>query len=1059
MNSPLASLVNSADLGLFHRMLDALPAAAYTCGEDGVIEYFNRHAAELWGREPKLRDRADQFCGSLKLFSADGEPIPHEQCGMAKALRENTEFNGEKIVIERPDGHRMTALSYASPIRNAGGEVVGAVNVLVDVSESEGAASERRLLAAIVDSSEDAIVSKSLDGVILSWNAGAERLFGHSAAEVLGKNIMLLIPTERQNEEAEILARIRRGERIAAFETVRLTKAGRRIEVSLSISPIRDEQGRIVGASKIARDMSARKRAEQAFAESEQRFRRFMQYLPGLAWIKDKDGRYVFINDSAERAFGHVRDDVYGRTDFDLFPPETAAQFRVNDERAVASGAVVEAIETLVQADGLHHSLVSKFPIPGTNGRSLMVGGVAIDVTQRINAEAALRESESRFRDMADHAPALIWVNSLAGCEFVNREYLRFLGLPLEEIQGRKWAEYVHPDDVDDYVAIYERAMADGVPFEAEFRFRRADGEYRWMHSSGVPRFAGDGVLVGYVGCSVDIDDAKRASESLRAVKEALSVQLADMRRLHEMSVRLSTTLELQPILDETLRTAAAIEGAEMALLSLYDPRRRMLEARASLGFSEESLALLKEVAPGLGACGASFSRERRVVVDDVETDPVFEPFRDAARQAGFRAVHSTPLITRRGNVVGVLTTHFRRPRRPTDREIHLIDLCARQAVDFIENARLYEELREADRRKDAFLATLAHELRNPLAPISNAFQFLRMEGQLSANATRVLDIMEQQTHHLVRLVDDLLEVSRITRNKIELRRETVDLASLVLSAVETSRPAVEAAGHQLAITLPPTPVSLFADPVRITQAIANLLNNAAKFTEPGGQIWLSAKRDNGDAIVTVRDSGIGIATEALSRVFDMFAQADRSLNRTKGGLGLGLTLAKSLVQMHGGDIMARSEGNGRGSEFTVRLPAIAEDNRADAATGAQAEESLPPRNVLIVDDSDAARYVLGKLLQRMGQQVRTTSDAAEAIKMALADRPDLIISDIAMPEMDGYEFARRLRDHAELSDITLVALTGYGQESDRQLAKSAGFDHHLTKPVSADALRELLRR
>lgn len=1059
MNMAPAPPFNVSDVGLFHRLLDALPAAAYMCDRDGLVTYYNRRAAEIWGRAPRLNDPGDRFCGSFKLFTLDGDSISRDACWMARALAEKREYTGQEVVIERPDGTRVTVLAHISPVCNSTGEVCGAVNVLVDVSERRQATEDRALLAAIVDSSEDAIVSKTLEGIILSWNAGAQRLFGYSAEEVVGGSITRIIPPDRLSEETNILARLRRGERIESFETVRVRKDGTFVDVSLTISPVRDANGRIIGASKIARDVSRRKRAERALADSEQRFARFMRHLPGLAWIKDLDGRYVFVNDGAERAFGRPIEQICGRTDGELFDPQTAAKFRENDARALASGGGIEAIETLNHADGLHHSIVSKFPIPGADGRPAMVGGMAIDITERVKIEDALRESESRFRHMADHVPALIWVTKQDSCDYVNREYLRFLGRPLEAVQGDDWVQFVHPSDRGAYVEGFREAVAAGTPFHAEFRFRRADGEYRWMRSSGVPRFTADGSLIGYVGCSIDIEDAKRSSENLYAVKNALADQLADLRRLHDMSVRLSKSLELQPILEETLRTAAAIEGTEMGLLSLCDAQRTRLEIRASIGFDETFLAAANNVEPEGGACRACFVARGRTVIEDVEADPEFAAYREIARQAGFRAVHSTPLTTRSGDVVGVLSTHFRRPHRPTDREMHLIDLCARQAVDFIENARLYDELREADRRKDEFLATLAHELRNPLAPISNAFQFFRLDGDLSPTSMRVLAIVEQQVQHLVRLVDDLLEVSRITRGKIDLRRETTDLASLILAAVETSRPQIEAAGHQLALTLPPEPIAIEADPVRMTQVLANLLNNAAKFTEPGGQIWLTARRENGEALVSVRDSGIGIAAENLPRIFETFAQVDRSLNRSQGGLGLGLTLARSLTQMHGGRLTAASAGPGLGSEFTVRLPTVRPPARLRADDAETDQQPLPVKNVLVVDDSESAQYVLSKLLDKLGQHVRATNQAAEGIAMALEDRPDIIFSDVAMPLMDGYEFARRIRLCPELDGVLLVALTGYGQDSDREMARRAGFDHHLTKPVSAASLRELLRR
>ncbi len=347
--------------------------------------------------------------------------------------------------------------------------------------------------------------------------------------------------------------------------------------------------------------------------------------------------------------------------------------------------------------------------------------------------------------------------------------------------------------------------------------------------------------------------------------------------------------------------------------------------------------------------------------------------------------------------------------------------------------------------------------MRNPLAPISNALHILHLTAELSPSALRVCEIIEKQVGHLVRLVDDLLDVSRISAGRIELRKEAVDLVSVIEGAVETSKPLIEAAGHQLAISISPDAVIIDADPVRITQVISNLLNNAAKYTNQGGQIWISARPENGQAVISVRDSGIGIAREMLPRVFDIFAQVDRSPQRVQGGLGIGLALAKSLVQMHGGDIEAHSEGLGHGTEFIVRLPLAPINSVPRPAPPRTNMTQLPPHRVLVVDDTKSAAIILAKLLEMLGQNVSVAHSGAQALETAQREHPDLIISDIAMPMMDGYELARQLRRQPGLNDVMLVALTGYGQDCDRQRTKAAGFSQHLVKPVGVDSLHDLL--
>jgi PAS domain S-box-containing protein len=775
----------------FLKFLDRLPAGAYICDPEGMITYFNQPAAALWGREPKLNDPADRFCGSFRLLAADESPLRHDECWMALALQTGQEYHREEIIIERPDGSRRNVLAHASPLRDSSGKITGAINIVIDLSDQKQADRAGAILASLVASSDDAIVSKTLDGRILTWNGGAERIFGYTAEEAIGSQITIIIPPERLDEERFILDRLRKGEQLEHYETTRVAKGGRRVDISLTISPLRDRDGRIFGASKIARDITARKRDE------------------------------------------------------------------------------------------------------------------------------------------------------------------------------------------------------------------------------------------------------------------------ADLRRLHEMSRRLSATRELDFILEEILHTAMAIEETDLGLLSLYDPEQKRLAVAASLGFDDELLESLERLGPIDDLHGSSFRERRRHVVEDVETDMMNAPYRKMARQAGYRAIHSTPLIARSGEVVGVLSTHFREPHQPTERVKRLIDLCAHQAVDFIENARLFEQLRLADRRKDEFLATLAHELRNPLAPICNAIDILKLSDDLDPAIVHVRDVMERQVTHMVRLVDDLLEVSRITRGKTELRRELVDLSAVLASAVETSRPYIEAAGHHLVVSISPSPMTVNADATRLVQVVVNLLNNAAKYSERSGQIWLTAQRKGSEAVLSVRDTGLGIPSDMLLRVFDMYAQVDSHASHSRGGLGIGLPLAKHLIEMHGGRIEARSDGPGAGSEFIIRLPLALRPMTPIAPE----DESipLPTRRILIVDDAQAAIYVLGKLLEKMGQHVCAAQDSASALERAKAQRPDIVISDIEMPNMDGCELARQLRKEPGLEGLILVALTGYEQESNRQRTKDAGFDYHLVKPISLAALQQLL--
>jgi PAS domain S-box-containing protein len=850
----------------------------------------------------------------------------------------------------KKDGAVIDVELRSSEITFAGKKVwLVSVNDITERKRAEEAL--QRALAfdqAVMTSMGEGLYTVDAQGLVTSMNPAAEKLFGWTLEELRGKRMHDVTHYKHSDgrpfpsEECAGFRVLNEGKRLVDHEDVFIRKDGTFFDVVYSSSPLYEGES-LTGLVVVFRDVSERKRAEEALRKSEQRFTQFMRHLPGLAWIKDAQGRYVYANDTAQKVFGKPGADVRGKTDAELFPPGTAAQFTRNDQQALTSDSGIQTIESLAHDDGIvHHSIVSKFPIPSdTNEEGIMVGGVAFDITERKQAEEALRESEERFRLLADTAPVLIWVDGLDGCEFVNREYLQFLGRTMKEVQGMNWGVALHPDDARTHLAAYRQAFEQRTPFEAQFRFRREDGEYRWMKSAGLPRFIADGRFLGFVGCALDISDVKR---------------------------------------------------------------------------SEEALA-------------------------------------------------------------------------------------------------------EADRRKNEFLAMLAHELRNPLAPIRNALEILRMaqssEGSEEWRLTRgenaevdplatcdsllapppdlnsPIDMMDRQIGRMVRLVDDLLDVSRISQGKINLRTGFIDLASSVNEAVETVRPLSESRGLSLTVTLPAHPVFLNADPIRLAQAVENLLNNACKFTDKGGSVWLTAdvlesgeereeKESCGEVlaarraslttpyvVIRVRDTGIGISASQLSSIFDMFTQVDTSLERTRSGLGIGLTLAKNLVELHGGTLEAHSAGLGQGSEFVVRLPLASNETKgsgSETRNGYQspiaAAHPVPSRNkrrILVVDDNVDAAESLTVLLNLTGNETRTAYDGLEAVEAAATFRPDMILLDIGLPELNGYDVARKIREQSWGERMILVALTGWGQDEDRRRSKEAGFNHHLTKPVDPVTLKKLL--
>jgi PAS domain S-box-containing protein len=370
---------------------------------------------------------------------------------------------------------------------------------------------------------------------------------------------------------------------------------------------------------------------------------------------------------------------------------------------------------------------------------------------------------------------------------------------------------------------------------------------------------------------------------------------------------------------------------------------------------------------------------------------------------------------------------------------------------------RVAADLSEAARRKDEFLATLAHELRNPLAPIRNGLEIMKMAGSDIGAVEKARSMLERQLEQMVRLVDDLMDLSRISRGKIELKRERVQLAAVVENAVETSRPLIDLMGQELTLTVPQHPIVVDADMTRLAQVFLNLLNNAAKYSERGGHIWLTVERQGSDVVVSVRDAGIGIPADKLGSVFDMFSQVDRSLERSQGGLGIGLNIVKTLVEMHGGSIEGKSDGPGRGSEFVVRLPVVVEASVPPRPKGGEQASHKSSLRILIVDDNRDSADSLAMMLKIMGNDTRTAYDGKEGVVLAEEFRPDVLLFDIGLPKLNGYEACRLIRQQPWGKAAILIAVTGWGSEDDRQRSREAGFDHHMVKPADANTLMKLL--
>jgi PAS domain S-box-containing protein len=626
---------------------------------------------------------------------------------------------------------------------------------------------------------------------------------------------------------------------------------------------------------------------------------------------------------------------------------------------------------------------------------------VRTHLAEQERTNAALEESEGRLRAIVQQAMAGIAQCDLNG-QFllVNRRFCEIVGYSREELLQLRQQDLSHPEDRQRNADEFSRHVAEQSGYLIEKRYVRQDGRIVWVRNSVAVLCDSQGKAQSMVAVVIDVTDSKHAEEQIR-----FQAQLLDAVGQAAIATDANGKVIYWNRFAETLYGWPAAEAAGRSIVELIVDDTAALQAN-------EIMDVLRK--------GQSWSGEMLVRHRSGKSFPAF--------------VTDTPLLDSHGALQAVIGV----------------------STDITERKRVEETLREADRRKDEFLATLAHELRNPLAPIRNSLHILRLSAARDPAAEQVCEMMERQVGHLVRLVDDLMEVSRITRGQVELRTEPVELAAVIRSAVEASRPLIEASRHQLAISLPAEPLIIQGDPVRLSQVIANLLNNAAKYMDEGGQIWLVAKQSAGAVSISIRDTGIGIPAEMLPHIFKMFTQVDRSTRQAQGGLGIGLTLVRTLVEMHGGQVEAYSAGVGQGSEFVVQLPVSKEAGVAERAAHDARASVLPNRRVLVVDDNRDAASSLALLLKLLGAEVQVANDGPSALEMLPAYRPTVVLLDIGMPGMDGYEVARRMRKQPEGQDLMLIALTGWGQEEDRRRTNQAGFNHHLIKPADVNALKSL---
>jgi PAS domain S-box-containing protein len=778
-------------------------------------------------------------------------------------------------------------------------------------------------------------------------------------------------------------------------------------------------------AAEAARLNEVRRRAEHDLRQSADLLQPITDAVPVLITYIGADCRYGFVNQTYKRWFGRNPDEVRGRHVRDVLGAATYEAIRSYMDRAFA-GEVVTYEQTLPYESGERAVRVTYTPDWGPDGRVRGYVGLVDDVSDRKRAEEAVRQSEARFRALMEQSPLSTQVFAPDGRTVrVNRAWAELWGVTLDQIadynilrdpqlEAKGIARYIRKGFAGEATPI---PAIEYDPNETIPDITRHKEPKRWVRAFIYPLRDDHGQVTEVVLIHEDITAQRRAEEDLQGAAARLSFALA-ASRMGDWSWDAGT--------DEV---RLSDQAAELFGIPARPPRTRP-DMRELLHPDDR-----RRVGGEL----------ERVIAERADYDIEYRVRRP---DGGWRwvAAKGRAVYDASGTVTGMSGV--------------MLDVTDRKRLEE-ELRRTVDALRDADRVKDEFLAMLAHELRNPLAPIRNALHVLKKPAADAAIRDQVRATAERQVGLMARLLDDLLDVSRISRGKIQLRTEPVDLAALAAKTAEAARPGFEERRHTLVVSLPPAGAWVSGDATRLEQVVMNLLTNAAKYTDTGGRVTLAVEATGGQAAVRVKDTGIGIAADMLPRVFDLFVQAERRLDRSQGGVGIGLTLVKRLVELHGGSVEAHSAGPGRGSEFVIRLPIALCRPPTEAADHNPNRQSAignrQSRRVLVVDDNRDAADSLAVLLRIDGHDVQVAYDGPAALAAAPAFRPDAVLLDLGMPGMDGYEVCRRLRRMPELAEARVVAVTGWGQDADRRRSAEAGFDQHLVKPADPDVVRRLL--
>jgi PAS domain S-box-containing protein len=909
-----------------------------------------------------------------------------------------------------------------------------------------------------VESSDDAIISKDLNGIITSWNGAAERMFGYTAEEAVGRSIRTIIPADRQSEEDMILARIRAGEAITHFETIRQRKDGTLVRISLTVSPIYDDEGRIIGASKIARDITEHTRALMA----SRRLAAIVESSDDAIVSKDLDGIITSWNGSAERMFGYSAQEAIGQSIRMIIPAD-----RQHEEDLVLAhirmGEAITHLETLRQRkDGtLFPISLTVSPIRDEAGRVVGASKIARDMTERVQAAVASR----RLAAVVESSDDAIITKDLQGTiTSWNAAAQRMFGYTAAEAIGQSIRMLIPAELQDEETMVLAKIRAGEKIDHYETVRQRKDGLRLNISLTVSPIRNERGEIVGASKVARDITERARLMATARE-------HAANSEKLGEVGALVASTLDREAILQKVTDIGTDLTHAEYGAFfyNVSDHESGGTYRLYTLsGAPRDAFANFPQPHPTV-LFAPTFYGEGPVRLDDVTTDPRYGK---SAPYYGMPPGHlpvrsylAVPVKAAGGHVLGGLFFGHSAVGVFTAQHERLALGVAAWASVALENARLYADAQAANRTKDEFLAVLSHELRTPLNAIVGYSRLLRGGILSPEKAARGLETLERNATWLTQIVEDVLDVSRIVSGKIRLDVQSVELPVIIDNAVATMQPGADAKGVRIQTIVDPHVGPVSGDPGRLQQVVWNLVSNAVKFTPKNGRVQVRLERVNSHVEIAVSDTGIGIRADFLPYVFERFRQAEAGTTRKTGGLGLGLAIVRHIVEMHGGTVDAASEGEGKGATFRVRLPMMIvhpdalqprrEHPRTERRQALTGLGDLQGIHVMAVDDEQDALALLRVVLETAGARVTTFNSPATALERITEVKPHVLVLDLGMPEMDGFDVIRRIRESKDpaIRGIPAAALTAFARSEDRTKALRSGFEMHLAKPVDPGEL------